>query len=148
MLNPINDDAAWAPFEAAAENLAFGNSGLVEQWRKTMPLLNPATWQGQPTPEREWALTDWIPSRQATYLTGPGASGKSLLTQQLCTCIALGLPFMGVETRQAVALYLTCEDDEIALHQRQKAICEALGVPLSALDGKLHLVSLAGHNPH
>jgi RecA-family ATPase len=145
MLNPINDDAAWAPFEHAAENIAMGNSGMVEAWRKTMPLIDPSAWDGLPVPVREWALDGWIPGGQATYLTGPGASGKSLLTQQLCTCIALGLPFLGVEVKQTVALYITCEDDQLALHERQKAICEAMGVPMSALKGKLHLVSLAGH---
>jgi len=109
-----------------------------------LPLLNPADWQGQDVPSREWAWADYIPHRQATYLTGPGSAGKSLLSQQLCTCIALGLPFMGKDTRQAVAIYVTCEDDADELHRRQKAICDALGVPLSALSGKLHLVSLTG----
>ncbi|EPR12084.1 hypothetical protein M527_01835 [Sphingobium indicum IP26] len=111
---------------------------------KLLPLLDPAAWHGQETPSREWAWNDYIPHRQATYLTGPGSAGKSLLTQQLCTAIAMGLPFMGIETRQAVAIYVTCEDDADELHRRQKAICEAMGVSLSALSGKLHLVSLAG----
>src|SRR3546814_220827 len=109
-----------------------------------LPLLNPADWQEKDVPSREWAWADYIPHRQATYLTGPGSAGKSLLSQQLCTCIALGLPFMGKDTRQAVAIYVTCEDDADELHRRQKAICDALGVPLSALSGKLHLVSLTG----
>lgn len=109
---------------------------------KLLPLLDPAVWHGKETPPREWAWNDYIPHRQATYLTGPGSAGKSLVTQQLCTCIALGLPFMGVETRQTAAIYLTCEDDVDELHRRQKAICEALDVPLSVLTGKLHLASL------
>ncbi|WP_373487267.1 AAA family ATPase [Blastomonas sp.] len=108
-----------------------------------LPLVDIAAWQGLEAPARQWALTDWIPARQATYLTGPGSAGKSLLAQQLCTCIAARLPFLGVETQQATAIYITCEDDEDELHRRQKAICEALGVRLSDLAGKLHLVSLA-----
>src|SRR3546814_16271071 len=39
---------------------------------------------------------------------------------------------------------MTLEDDAGRLNRRQKAICDALGVPLSALSGKLHLVSLTG----
>ncbi len=111
---------------------------------KMLPLLDPAAWDGEETPSREWAWNNYIPHRQATYLTGPGSAGKSLLTQQLCTAIPMGLPFMGEETRQTVAIYVTCEDDADELHRRQKAICEAMSVPLSALSGKLHLVSLAG----
>src|SRR3546814_16077615 len=111
-----------------------------------LPLLNPADWQEKDVPSREWAWADYIPHRQATYLTGPGSAGKSLLSQQLCTCIALGLPFMGKDTRQAVAIYVTCEDDADELHRRQKAICDALCVPLSALSGKLHIVRLTGRS--
>jgi RecA-family ATPase len=109
-----------------------------------LPILDLAAWGDGLAPEREWTLTDWIPLRQATYLTGPGSAGKSLLSQQLATCIALGLPFLGVETRQARALYVTCEDDPDELHRRQKAICEALGVSIAALAGRLLLVSLVG----
>lgn len=124
--------------------LVRSNSKAPDGAPALLPLLNPADWQGQDVPSREWAWADYIPHRQATYLTGPGSAGKSLLSQQLCTCIALGLPFMGKDTRQAVAIYVTCEDDADELHRRQKAICGALGVPLSALSGKLHLVSLTG----
>lgn len=109
-----------------------------------LPLLDPGAWQDKPAPARTWALHEWIPTRQATYLTGAGSTGKSLLSQQLATCIALGRPFLGVETRQSVAIYLTCEDDADELHRRQLAICAALGVPPRALSGKLHLITLAG----
>mgnify|MGYP003582302988 CR=1 FL=1 len=131
----------WA---GTADELRDMVSNAFKPAAKLFPLLDPATWQAQQTPLREWAWTEYIPHRQATYLTGPGSAGKSLLAQQLCTCIALGLPFIGVETRQSVVIYVTCEDDADELHRRQKAICEALGVPLTALSAKLHLVSLAG----
>ena len=107
-------------------------------------LINPARWEGLDTPSREWALDGWIPARQATYLTGEGSTGKSLLGQQLATCMALGLPLLGIETRRTISIYLTCEDDPDELHRRQKAICEALGVSLGELSGRLHLVSLTG----
>lgn len=108
------------------------------------PLIDPGAWQGMPAPPRAWTLHEWIPARQATYLTGAGSAGKSLLAQQLATCIALGRPFLGVETRQANAIYLTCEDDADELHRRQLAICASMNVEPRSLSGKLHLVSLAG----
>ena len=110
----------------------------------TLALINPATWATIDAPVREWALDHWIPARQATYLTGAGSAGKSLIAQQLCTCIAYAAPFMGIEPRQAVAIYLTCEDDADELHRRQKAICASLNVPIAALGNRLHLISLAG----
>lgn len=110
----------------------------------TLITIDPASWATMETPPREWSVHEWIPARQATYLTGPGSAGKSLISQQLCTCIAAGLPFLGVETRQSVAIYVTCEDDADELHRRQKAICTSLGVSLESLSGKLLLVSLTG----
>ena len=79
-------------------------------------------------------------------LTGRGGIGKSLFEQCLFTAIALGRPFLGMETTQRNTLYVTCEDEEPELWRRQAAICEAFGVPLSAVVGKLHLCSLAGSN--
>jgi hypothetical protein len=111
---------------------------------RPLELIDPASWEGQPIPEREWALTGWIPKRQATYLTGPGSAGKSLVSQQLATCIALGVPFMGVPVEQQRSLYLTCEDDPEELQRRQFHICAALGVSLESLSDRLFLRSLAG----
>lgn len=109
-----------------------------------LSLIDPAIWDGTDAPEREWAWAGRIPLGQATYLTGPGSAGKSLLSQQLATCVALGRPMLGVDTRQAVALYLTCEDDAAELHRRQSAICEAIDVTMRGLSGRLHLASLVG----
>lgn len=109
-----------------------------------LDLINPADWQGITPPNRKWRLTDFIPDMQATLLTGAGAAGKSLATQQMATCIAMGLPFLGVETSAAPALYITCEDDAEELQRRQGAICESLGISLDAVDGKLWLLSLQG----
>lgn len=138
-------DHAWDAIAAEVETLTGGCVTTSGRWHKAMPLLDLSAWAKREPPEQEWALRDWMPARQATYLTGPGSAGKSLLTQQLCTCVALGIPFMGVETRQAPALYVTCEDDADTLERRQKTICEALGVDRASIVGKLHLVSLAGH---
>lgn len=97
----------------------------------------------EPAPERQWALDGWIRAHQATYLTGSGAAGKSLLAQQLCTCVAADLPFLGVSTQQARAIYITCEVDGDKLHRRQKA-CDQLGVSLDDLAGKLQMITLSG----
>lgn len=101
-------------------------------------------WHDKPTPERLWIVKDWIPVLRATLLTGEGGAGKSLLAQQMATFVALGLPFMGIETRKQRALYLTCEDDPSELHRRQKAICASMGVPISNLGNELHIASRIG----
>lgn len=108
-----------------------------------LPLINIAAWQGDAPPRRSlWG--DWLPLHQTSMLTGPGGVGKSLFDQMLCTAIALGKPFLGMETEQRNALYVTCEDDADELWRRQDAICEAFGVTRRDLIGKLFLCSLGG----
>ncbi|RQW41370.1 AAA family ATPase [Novosphingobium sp. LASN5T] len=106
--------------------------------------IDPAQWEGIEPPEREWILNGWLPRRRAAYLTGAGGAGKSLLGQQMATCIAIGLPCLGVDTTQAPAIYLTAEDDGDELQRRQRAICRALSIREGDLGGKLFLVSLFG----
>lgn len=91
-----------------------------------------------------WALENFCPAGEMVLFTGPGSSGKSLLGQQLATCAAASLPLMGVNVAPCNAMYLSCEDSERELHWRQKHICAALDLPMSDLDGFLHLFSLRG----
>lgn len=109
-----------------------------------LELVNPAEWESCETPIREWLVEGWIPARQMTFLTGAGAAGKSLLTQQLATCVAMGKPFLGMPVTGKRALYITCEDDYDELHRRQKSICDALHISLRYLGDRLHLLSLMG----
>lgn len=109
-----------------------------------LPLIDISRWVGNSPPDRVFAWGDMIPLMTTTMLTGPGGVGKSLFEQMLCTCIALGRPFLGTETRQMNTLYVTCEDDEDELWRRQAAICAALEVPMEAIIGRIHLVSLCG----
>src|SRR5690606_8787179 len=89
---------------------------------KLLPLADIATWIGDP-PARRSFWGDWLPANQATMLTGRGGIGKSLFEQCLFTAIALGRPFLGMETTQRNTLYVTCEDEEPELWRRQAAIC-------------------------
>lgn len=116
----------------------------AEQEVTLLPVIDFTRWDGQDPPKRRFAWGEWLPLGVTTMLTAPGGTGKSLFEQMLCTCIALGLPFLGMPTEQMNTLYVTCEDDEEELWRRQVAICNVLGAPLTALAGRLHLVSLCG----
>lgn len=109
-----------------------------------LPVIDFAKWEDKTPPPRRFAWGEWLPLGVTTMLTAPGGTGKSLFEQMLCTCIALGLPFLGMPTEQMNTLYVTCEDDEEELWRRQAAICQVLNVPIAALKDRLHLVSLCG----
>ncbi|XVO20522.1 MAG: AAA family ATPase [Sphingorhabdus sp.] len=112
--------------------------------QSALDLISPNQWEGKPAPNRVWLLDNWIPVMRATLLTGEGGSGKSLLAQQLATCVAMGIPFMGIPVRQQASLYITCEDDPSELHRRQEAINRALGISMADLRDRMHLVSRVG----
>jgi RecA-family ATPase len=137
---PRNDDyGADAGIIAQAEIDRHGDPDAIDE-----AFFDPSTWDGVPVPPRQWMVEHWLPLLSTTYLTGLGATGKSLLTQQLATCVARNIKFLGIEVRHCKAAYITCEDDLDELHRRQDAINAILGVTWADLKGRLLLRSLKG----
>ncbi len=100
---------------------------------------------GLSVPERVWHVADMVPDSTVTLLGGDGGTGKSLVALHLATSTALGHAWLGVDTRQGAALYLSAEDDKAELHRRLVDIARAEDVALSDLSD-LHVASLAGHD--
>lgn len=93
----------------------------------------------------EFAIERVAPMGEVTFFTGPGSAGKSLLAQQLCSVSAAAIgSCIGLGVISGPAIYATCEDTAEHLHFRQERLCDALGVDMASLAGKLHLVSLRG----
>jgi len=119
---------------------AFANASQhddADEW----PALDLVACASEPAPKREWIVEGWIPANKATLLSGDGGVGKSLLAQMKATCVAVGMPFLGLETRHMPAAYLSWEDDADELWRRQEDICGAMGIPMASLSGRLHLIS-------
>ena len=89
------------------------------------------TLQGQPVPSRRWLVEGMIPIRNVTMFGGDGGLGKSLLAQQLLTCVAIGKPWLGLPTQAGRALGVFCEDDCDELHIRQADINSHYGCDFS-----------------
>lgn len=84
-------------------------------------LIDPRQWTA-PAKAREWIVPEWIPRGVVTALYGDGGMGKSLLSQQLMSCVALGRPWLGLDVFHGRALGVMCEDDPDELHRRQESI--------------------------
>jgi RecA-family ATPase len=110
-------------------------------------LIDPREFIGQPVPEREWIVPDWVPVGVTTALYGPGGTGKSLLAQQLMTAAAVGGNWVGIPVEPVPSLGVFCEDDVDELRRRQHSINrELFGCDLDALGDARWLPRLGKDN--
>ncbi|TXH00854.1 MAG: hypothetical protein E6R09_07760, partial [Rhodocyclaceae bacterium] len=107
----------------------------------TLDLVAMSKTRAKPT---EFVIERIAPKGEVTLFTGAGSAGKSLLSQQLATATAAGIGCLGLTLTPTTAHYITCEDGADQVHFRQERLCEALGIPMASLAGKLHLTSLRG----
>jgi len=94
--------------------------------------------RGEP-PRRDWIIDHWIGSGHVTLLSGSGGIGKSVLSLQLATSVALGIPFLAPIARPRVSLVWMAEDDHDEIWRRQTAICAKFGAGLDRLTGGLYV---------
>ena len=124
-----------APGTAVAASNSVAVAGPLQ-------LLDPRKWT-KPAPARRWIIPDWIPRGVVTGLYGDGGVGKSLLAQQLLTCTAMTLPWLGLETVGGRTLGVFCEDSGDELQRRQQDINQALRLEPASLEN-LRLLSRLG----
>ena len=137
------------PAEDYGELAQVDTSQLIDslkgETQVELSLICAADWAGEPTPEREWLVPDWMPMRQTTALYAKGGTGKTLAAQQLLTAVSTGGEWMGLKVRKGTALGLFCEDDAAELQRRQEAINTALGLAWGDLS-RLHILPRVGHD--
>jgi RecA-family ATPase len=147
-LPPKGDVSDWLDAGGDAATLADLAEGVLAGEAapepETLPLADLGLWSATKPVPKSFIMAGLVPARELTLLTGAGGCNKSTFGQQLATCVAAGLPMLGVEVCEGSALYITAEDDEDRLHWMQDHICRALGVRMETLTGKLHLGSIRG----
>jgi RecA-family ATPase len=119
---------------------------------------SPIDWsqcEGEP-PQREWTWDNMVPRGHVTSLFGDGGAGKTLMAQQLGTCVATGcqqvestlygkskiipMKLFGKQIRKGPVICLFGEDDEDELWRRQDAINLHYGLTMNDI-GDLHAMS-------
>jgi hypothetical protein len=104
-------------------------------------------WVGKPVPKLDFVVADLFPHRVCSLVGGDSGSGKSILLQTVCTCVAAGVIAIGQPVPvQGTAVYLTAEDPEDMLHARQDRICNALNIPLTDVADSLIVRSMADYD--
>jgi len=127
------------PLDGEDANLGWGDDCL--------PIFDMTKLDGPEPDPVTFALDKFIPETEVTLFTGEGGVGKSLCAQQLATCMAAKLPFLGLSTSirgDDGVLYVTAEEGADELERRQRAINRMLGLQRLDIDDLLHLSSLRG----
>jgi RecA-family ATPase len=96
---------------------------------------------------RPWLITDRIPRRNVTLLSGEGSIGKSVILMQLFGATVLAGQWLGTCPEQGPGLYLTAEEEDNEIRHRMQAVAESLGSTRRKLiEGGLHVLSFAGRD--
>lgn len=99
-----------------------------------------------PPPPRRWVIDQWLPRGTVTALFGGGGVGKSLLVQQIATCVANGVGILSATVTRGPVLAYLCEDDTDEVRRRQRDILAHLGRAASYSAEGLHIAGRAGHD--
>jgi RecA-family ATPase len=107
--------------------------------------LDMSNWDHEPIPEREWAIRDRVPLKQAGLFSGEGGTGKSIIELMKNVAHVAGKDWLGSLPEPGPAFYLGAEDDERELHIRIAAIAQHYGLTFADLiAGGLHILPLLG----
>jgi RecA-family ATPase len=107
--------------------------------------LDMSAWDDQPIPEREWAIRDRVPLRQAGIFSGEGGTGKSIIEIMKNVAHVAAKDWLGSMPEQGPAFYIGAEDDEKEIHIRLAAIAKHYEVTFKDLtEGGLQVLPLLG----
>jgi RecA-family ATPase len=94
---------------------------------------------------RPWLITDRIPRRNVTLLSGEGSIGKSILLMQLLGATVRGELWLGSVPERGPVLYLSAEEEDNELRHRMQAVAASLGTTRERLVKEgLRVLSFAG----
>ena len=116
-----------------------------EQPTPSLPWLNISSWDRKPVPEREWAIRDRVPLKQAGLFSGEGGTGKSVIELMKNVAHVAAKDWLGSMPEPGPAFYLGGEDEENEIHIRLAAIAKHYDVTFKELyEGGLHVLPLLG----
>ncbi|MEH2546653.1 RecA-family ATPase [Bradyrhizobium sp. AZCC 2262] len=112
-----------------------------------LPWLDMSEWDGRPIPERQWAIKDRVPLKQAGLFSGEGGTGKSIIELMKNVAHVTAKDWLGTLPEPGPAFYLGAEDDQDEIHIRIAAIAKHYSVTFKDLiTGGLHVLPLLGQD--
>jgi RecA-family ATPase/5S rRNA maturation endonuclease (ribonuclease M5) len=141
------DTPLWTP-ETASEEASTSNppkDDTATEPPLSFNFINLTAWEGQPIPERHWAVLNRIPDCEVTLLSGEGAMGKSLILKQLAVATVTAKDWLGTMPVPGPVIYITAEEKIDELHFRLHNIIEHYGARFADLSD-LHIRSMKGED--
>jgi hypothetical protein len=127
-------------FDAQANDDEQSGAGPKSSVAPPIKWLDMSNWDNEPRPEREWAIPDRVPLRQAGLFSGGGGAGKSILEIMKDVAHVTGKDWLHSLPVPGPAIYLGAEDDEKEIHIRFYDIAAHYGVTFRELiDGGLYV---------
>ena len=127
-------------------------NGPTEQKPQTatlppLPWIDISRWDHEPRPEREWAILDRVPLRQAGLFSGEGGTGKSIIELMKNVAHVTGKDWLGSMPELGPTFYIGAEDHEKEIHIRLLDIANHFEVTFADLiNGGMHVLPLLGHD--
>ena len=113
---------------------------------RTISIFSAADFDGRELHDRQWLVSDRIPMRNVTLLTGDGATGKTMIALQLAVgVVRTGDWLNGNIPGLGGVLFLTAEEEEDEIHRRLEAIRKWYSLSFRDLNN-LQLRCMPGQN--
>ena len=87
----------------------------------------------------EWFVKGVVPKAELVAIFGASGSGKTFITLDIACRVALGLPWFGIQSRQAKVLYIAAEG-AAGMRERMQAWCQHNGQSLDELSESLFVL--------
>jgi RecA-family ATPase len=110
--------------KAQAKRHSDATHANAEQPAPPLKWLDMSTWDIDPVPERQWAIHDRVPLRQAGLFSGEGGGGKSLIEMHKDVTHVAGKDWLGSLPEKGPAFYIGAEDDADEIQIRLAAIAK------------------------
>jgi RecA-family ATPase len=129
------------------DQFAIRQDGTWRAHLTALPWIDMSSWDHEPIPEREWAIPDRVPLKQAGLFSGEGGTGKSIIELTKDVAHVAGKDWFGSMPEPGPAIYVGAEDDEKELHIRLADIAKHYGVTFEELvTGGLYVLCLLGQD--
>ena len=100
-----------------------------------------------PSPPVEFIIEGILPAGVVTLFAGHGGTCKSILSLQVAVSVAMGLPFLGMETQKVKVLVYSAEDSGHVVRYRLNNICSQWKISPTELARNLTVLDASEVDP-